>query len=164
MRSASSAAADPHHREEGAEGLLAHDGHLQRRVGDQGGWEELPAPQIGPARAAGQDTGAARDGVGDLPLGARDLRTEGDGADVDGHLVGAVAPGGRLAQAGDLRGHELQQPVGGRRLDQHALGADADLAAAGEPAPDGGAGGARQIGVGEHDHRRLPPQLQHRRE
>ncbi len=34
----------------------------------------------------------------------------------------------------------------------------------GEAAPDGGPGGAREIGVGEDDHRGLAPQLQHRRD
>src|SRR5450631_2358929 len=67
------AAADPHDRQEGAEGLLAHDGHLQRRVRDQCRWEKLPPSEIGPAGAAGQQAGAARDGVGDLTLGARYL-------------------------------------------------------------------------------------------
>ena len=49
--------------------------------------------QVGAPRAARDHAPAARDGVGDLALGALDLRREGDGADVD-------VRGVRLAERG----------------------------------------------------------------
>ena len=66
-----------------------------------------------------------------------------------------------LAQAGHLPQAELGEGVRHRLLDQHALGADADLTAVGEGTPDRRSGRARQIGILQHDERRLAAQLEH---
>ena len=71
---------------------------------------------------------------------------------------------GTLAQLGDLGRAQLDEALGDRLLDQHALGAHADLPAVREPAPDRGVRRARQVGVGQHQHRRLAAQLEHDRD
>ena len=102
--------------------------------------------------------------VGDVLLRPFDLRGEGDGADVDVAGVRLAERRRPLAQLRDLGGRQLDEAIGDRVLDDHPFGADADLAAVREAAPDGGVRGAPQVGVGQHDHRRLAAQLQHGRD
>ena len=75
--------------------------------------------------------------------------------------VGVVAlAGGALAQAPHPLDDQLDEVVVDRLLDVDALNGGACLAAVEHGAPDRGVRRPLEIGVGEHDHRVLPPELQ----
>ena len=75
--------------------------------------------------------------------------------------VGVVAvAGGALAQAPHALDDELDELVVHRLLNVDALNRGARLAAVEHGAPDRGVRRPLEIGVGEHDHRVLPAQLQ----
>ena len=155
---------DAHDGQHGAEGLLAHDRHVGRRrrrsasgAKNRPGRSARRAPPVTTRRAA-------RDGVGDLLLGARDLRREGDRADVD-------VAASRLPSGGAPWRSRAISAAAARRSDRRPASSTSTRSVrmqtwplCGEAAPDGGARGARQVGVGQHDHRRLAAQLEHRRD
>ncbi len=66
-----------------------------------------------------------------------------------------------LTKASDLLGRQRHETIGHGIFHQHPFGSNADLTAARESAPDGGARRARKVGVGQHDHGRLAPELEH---
>ncbi len=145
---------DPHHGKRRAEGLLGHAEHRVVDVGEDGRLVEAARPL--PRAAPGHDARALVHRVGDVAGDHVHLRREGDRPDVD-----RPGPGRRaLAKGLDALGEQREELVVDGLLDVDALDRDAGLARVAHPVGDGGVRGALEVGVGEHDHRVLAPELE----
>ena len=88
-----------------------------------------------------------------------ELSWKGHGANIDAAIPGPLFGILALAQGlGPLNDH-LDEAVGDRLLDIDPLDRDADLPGIGESPPDGGVGGALEVGVAQDNHRVVAPQF-----
>ena len=133
-------------RENRAEGFFAHQVHGVIDLSDDGGVEKIRA-EVGAAIAAGEHARAAFFCFGDLLLDFFELARANQRADF------RVGIGGRPeAESIGFFDAESGELVDDGRFGVNTLDRDTGLAAIHEAAPDRGAGGDVQIGVGENDH------------
>ena len=157
MRMASSASSKTDGAEDRAEDLIAGDAHVGRDIGEDGGLDEEAVGlfAIGIALAAADDAGAFLladfDEVQDaVHLAGGDLR-----ADL-GVGIERVAE----AQFAGARGQFLQEAIVNILVEQEARGGGTHFALVAEDAPERGAHGGVEIGVGEDDVGRFAAQFQ----
>ncbi|MPM58715.1 hypothetical protein SDC9_105548 [bioreactor metagenome] len=138
---------------DGAEGFFAAHQHLVGHVGQHGGAEEVAAERV--PRTASEQAGAAFQRVADVAFGL------GDGGLVDHRavrhaIVHAVADLELAHGSGQVCGDFVIDAV----VDVDAVGAHAGLADVAELGGDDARHGTVDVGVFEHDQRRIAAQFE----
>src|SRR5438309_4850923 len=145
-------------RQHGPEGFFAHDSHLVRDIGEDGGRVEMWA-EFGQARTSGEDADALGASFLHLCLDDAQLALVDHRADV-GLRIHAVAE----AQFLRLRDTGVQEFFVKRLVDVTSLDREAGLAGIDEGAPNGCARGDIEVGIVEHEHRIFASEFQHDRQ
>ena len=151
-RIASSSPLDAHDRLHRAERFLVVDAHLRRDAVDDGRLDDRAV-----ALAAGDDLGALGLRVGDQFVHALGRRETDERAEHD--MAARIAGGQRRGALGELG----DEGVGDRLVDDQPLGRHADLALVGEGAEHRRVDRGVEVGVGEHEQRRLAAEFEQHR-
>jgi len=137
------------------EGFLAEQGHRRRHVIDHHALITVPLPSTGAMSPPTSTCAPCFTASPSKPLQAFDRRRADDGADDE--LASSGLPTGSAATRFVSRAGEI---VGDFRVDDHALGRHADLAGVRVCAEHRGIHRRVEIGVIQHDERRLAAQLE----
>ena len=154
-RTASSLVVDRDNGDDRPEELLAAEPRRDRLADEHRRRVEPPGKPGRRAVAAGHDSRAVLDRVGDEVLDTRALLLADERAELDRRIVPVADP--QRARAVD---EPLDERVVQRAVDVDALDTRADLAAVRERPPERALDGAVEIGVVEHEHRILPAELE----